>query len=93
MKILNIYGQDSEHEYARIVGNTEGLQDLKDALDNALISHFDKATVPSDNKPLYASDGEGYVVIIERHDDEWGDNESFWNKKESHPHYERLDGN
>jgi hypothetical protein len=92
MKILNIYGQDSEHGYARIVGNTEGLQDLEDALDNVLRSHFSKATVPSDNKPLYASDGEDYVVIVERHEGEWRDNDSFWNKEESYPHYGRLYG-
>lgn len=89
MRILNIYGQPSHHFEARIVGNREGLEALRNAIDNALIidSH---AKAPDDNEPLFASDGEGYEILIDRHDDEWGINapkDSFWNKPESDPEY------
>ncbi len=93
MKILNIYGQEDNHTEAKIVGNREGLQSLQRALYRAL--NGDKTTTAEEREPLFASDGEGYEVQIEMHNDLWGidpktgkeDPKSFWTKKESHPQY------
>ncbi len=87
MKILNIYGQEAWHCEARIIGNKEGLLELRATIDKAL---KDGLAIPSGDLPLYASDGEGYEVIVECHDDDWGQaggEESFWNKEESKPQY------
>lgn len=95
MKILNIYGQPMEHFDARIVGNKEGLLQLKNTIEKALQSG--KATTETDvvdgDTALFASDGEGYEVIVEMHNDDWGCyalKDSFWNKKESDPEYTRI---
>jgi len=99
MKILNIYGQEAWHTEARIVGNREGLLVLKATIDRALT--YKRATSSTDEKPndgttaLFASDGEGYEVIVEMHNDIWGiqaPKDGFWNKKESFPQYIILEG-
>ena len=94
MKILNIYGQEMEHCDARIIGNKEGLTELRDTINNALMSGG-KAKTLRTHDPLFASDGEGYNILIECHDDKWGiegGEDSFWNKEESYPEYTRLVG-
>ena len=94
MKILNIYGQYSWHTEARIIGNYEGLSALKMAIERAL--KIGKSTTEDDvvgddgSTTLFCSDGEGYEVIVECHNDDWGlkgDKDSFWNKEESNPQY------
>ena len=100
MKILNIYGQYYWHTEARIMGNREGLLELKTAIERALLKEG-KAFTTSDNildnngdTALFASDGEGYEVIVEMHNDEWGlkgGSNSFWNKEESNPQYIGLE--
>lgn len=97
MKILNIYGQVFCHQEARITGNKEGLLQLKHTIEKAL--QEGKATTETDvahnegNTVLFASDGEGYEVIVVMNNDEWGikgGNGSFWNKEESYPEYTSL---
>ena len=91
MKILNIYGQEYWHTDARIIGNRNGLLALQKVIAEAL--HNGKAMSENTPDPLFASDGEGYSVIVECHDDEWGipgGVDSFWNKHESRPEYTRL---
>jgi len=90
MKILNIYGQEEWHTEARIIGNSEGLQALKQTINDALRVISNKATTAEENNPLFASDGEGYEVIVECNDDKFGlagGKDSFWNKEESNPQY------
>lgn len=87
MRILNIYGQEAWHSEARIVGNKEGLLELQDTIFRAI---RDGEANSSGGLPFYASDGEGYEVIVECHNDEWGlagGEESFWNHEESKPQY------
>ncbi len=87
MKILNIYGQEAWHTEARIVGNAAGLLELRATIDRAI---KDGKAISSGDLPLYASDGEGYTVIVECHSDKWGlagGEESFWNKEKSKPQY------
>ena len=82
-RLLNIYGQKSEHFDAKIVGNKAGLIELQNAIYEAMKQG--KATTT-----MYASDGEGYELTIEEHDDEWGcyaPKYSYWNKPESNPMY------
>lgn len=91
MKILNIYGQAEEHLPAQIIGNSEGLEELRDAINRAIA--FGESTTKDEPEPLFASDGEGYEVIIKRNDEKWGlagDKNSFWNRAESNPQYTRL---
>ena len=92
LKILNIYGQEDNHTEARIVGNSDGLLLLKAAIERALSQG--KSTTETDVKDgetaLFASDGEGYEVVVERHNDEWGlkgGKDSFWNKQKNWPQY------
>ena len=59
--VLHIYGQDHEHDDAFIVGDIEALADLRDALTKIV----DGGRASSSSQP-YASDGEGYGVIIVR---------------------------
>ena len=90
MRILNIYGQEYWHCDALIVGNKEGLEALKQTIDEALRVISKKASTKDDKEPFFASDGEGYEVIVELHDEEWGikaPKDSFWNKRESYPEY------
>jgi len=90
VKILNIYGQLSEHTDARIVGNREGLVELRDTINNVLQGESPRIAKTLEHEPLFASDGEGYSLLIERHDDDWGikaPKDSFWNKEESNPEY------
>ncbi len=67
MKILNIYGQYDNHTEARIIGNREGLEALKQAIDDALRVPNGRASTDELNKddPIFASDGEGYEVQTE----------------------------
>jgi len=99
MKILNIYGQPYEHSEAKIIGNREGLESLKQAIDDALTFGSGRATTSSQKEPLFASDGEGYEVIVESHNTQWGidkdgkyDRTTFWNSEESHPEYTGYKG-
>jgi len=90
MKILNIYGQEYWHTDAKIMGNLDGLLALRDVVDRAI--KLGEART-NDQFPIYASDGEGYTLIVECHNDDWGlegGEDSFWNKKESEPEYTGL---
>ncbi len=96
MKILNIFGQEDNHTDAKIIGNKEGLLQLRNTIDKAM--QEGKATTEADvingDTALFASDGEGYEVIIEMHNDDWGiqgGKDSFWNKKESWPEYKMME--
>lgn len=91
MKILNIYGQESWHTNARIVGNKEGLLELRDTINNALQSG---KAMTLQSYPLFASDGEGYSVRVECHEDVWGlagPTDSYWNSEESNPQYIEME--
>lgn len=96
MKLLNIYGQYDNHTEARIVGNREGLLALKFEIEKALGTGVSAVVEGEDSDCIFASDGEGYSVIVEMHNDQWGynaaegkkpDPNSFWNKEESKPQY------
>jgi hypothetical protein len=96
MKILNIYGQEAWHDDARIVGNREGLEALRAVIADALSQG---AATSQSVDPIFASDGEGYEVIVELHNDPWGidkatgklDPSSFWNTEKSNPQYLLLE--
>lgn len=93
MKILNIYGQESYHTEAKIIGNREGLEALRQAINGALNLPRGKTSTAQFKEPLFASDGEGYEVIVEMHNDRWGlkgGENSFWNKEESNPEYTQI---
>ncbi len=101
MKILNIYGQFDYHSPARIIGNREGLEHLKDTIERALKSSPANTDIKDEQGKLidclFASDGEGYEVTIEMSNDEWGlsdlDSEAktnFWNQRKNYPFYIRL---
>lgn len=95
MKILNIHGQEMPHADAVIVGNSEGLIELKRLIDKALYNNAKRAASRSDKDCLFASDGEGYTITVECHDDQWGVNspaDSFWRKPESDPGYTAMKG-
>jgi hypothetical protein len=70
---LHIYGQSYFHEHAFIVGNTEALRALRDAIDDAL----ETGTVVS-GITAFTADGEGYEVKVYREEDkEYWDNASL----------------
>lgn len=73
MKLLHVYGQDHEHEDVFVVGNTEGLQALRDAIDRALAKQDNV-----DADLVFAGDGEGYMVFAIVNNAEW--DEARWQK-------------
>ena len=64
--ILNIYGQESWHTEAKIVGSPPALQALKDALERAIHYGYAEVSEKSTDDVLFASDGEGYELEIIR---------------------------
>jgi len=80
MALLHIYSQPCEHFEARIVGNLAGLQELKGAIERVL-TWRDRNEAKTNE--VFATDGEGYQVIVIRFPDDWKDPK--WN--ESPPHY------
>jgi hypothetical protein len=61
---LHIYGQSIWHDHAFIVGNTEALTALRDALDAALQPGAAVGEVS-----MFTSDGEGYELKVYREED------------------------
>lgn len=60
MRLLHIYSQPCEHFDARIVGNKAGLQILLQTIENALKCSDEVRT----SEELFATDGEGYDVVV-----------------------------
>jgi hypothetical protein len=101
MKILNIYGQFDYHSPARIIGNREGLEHLKNTIEQALKSCSANTNIKDEQGKLidclFASDGEGYELTIEMNNDEWGLSDlepeaktNFWNQRKNYPFYIRV---
>jgi hypothetical protein len=67
---LHIYGQVYNHDHAFIVGNTEALTALREAIDAALETGSAVGTASS-----MAADREGYEVKVFREEDD-----SYWDK-------------
>lgn len=88
MKLLNIYGQQSYHTEARIIGNTQGLLELRNLIDKAIENKVAVSDTTEDC--IFPSDGEGYELTIVCSDDKWGIEstpDSFWNLEENYPEY------
>ena len=68
-KLMHIYGPQHEHDSVFLVGNTEALQELRDAIDQVLREPY--ASVKID---LMVADGEGFDIVIIRKDKE----RSWW---------------
>lgn len=60
--ILNIYGQEAWHTDAKIVASKDALLLLRKAIDKALKEGA--AAIGLGDSPLFASDGEGYLLGI-----------------------------
>jgi len=54
---LHIYAQDIFHAPAYVIGNREGLEQLRDAINIALVDGVA-------SKVAFASDGEGYEIYV-----------------------------
>lgn len=68
MDMLQIYAQPAFHDEAWIIGDYNGLQKLRDAIDRALLNGMGKTDV------VFVSDGEGYnayVVEMNTGDNRW----------------------
>lgn len=76
INLLHIYGQESWHNEAYIVGNKSGLQELKKAIEQALNSG--RGETGEHNACIYVNDGEGYKVQIIMNNTNWL--EPFWKK-------------
>ncbi|MCM3442684.1 hypothetical protein AB3Z07_02765 [Metabacillus halosaccharovorans] len=64
--VLHIYAQDAWHQEAYIVGNKEGLLELRNAIDEALKSKEAVANV-------FPTDGEGYdayVLLVDENEED-----------------------
>ena len=69
MSVIHIYGQNAHHDPVWIVGNTEALTDLREAIDRA-ISHQDSFGVVENTK---TADGEGYDIVVVEGVEDWQD--------------------
>lgn len=59
--VVHIYGQDSNHDDAHIVGDVRGLTLLKEAIEKALAEGLGSTVATP-------ADGEGYVIYVVRHE-------------------------
>lgn len=95
--LLHIYSQEAWHDDAFIVGNTEGLKALRDAINQALKRQSNRSQ--SVSGPVSVSDGEYYTTVIVKIDTDWQEEEwrelavpYTWehakerNEKAKHPH-------
>ncbi len=83
MNIMNVYPQVAEHTEVKIVGNQGALEVLRDAIEKAITEG--KSVTPSLTQAIiFATDGEGYEIQIERLPDDW--NDRLWQKQE--PYYQ-----
>lgn len=64
VRLLHIYGQDLWHSQATIVGNTNALMVLRDAIDEAL-------QIGKSETSAMVTDGEGYEIVIEHDPHGW----------------------
>lgn len=78
MAVLHIYSQTHEHSEAVIIGNSLGLRLLASAILDAI--RKDKAKTEEE---VFATDGEGYDVVVKVLPDSWHD--KAWKKYP--PHY------
>ena len=62
MKVIHLWAGASFHEDGYIVGNKEGLESLRRAIDYALVNS--DCDVSTSNTEVSASDGEGYDLHI-----------------------------
>jgi hypothetical protein len=76
IKLLHIYPQYQWHCEAYIVGNTEALTELRDALNRAIESGKAETTGKKDG--VFVSDGEGYDVVVIPVNEPW--ESETWNK-------------
>lgn len=60
---LHIYAQFTNHDFAFILGDKGGLTRLRNALDSALLD-WDKGGNGRDECGTFASDGEGYRILV-----------------------------
>lgn len=67
-RLLHIYSQPCEHFEARVVGNCAGLEILKQTIEDALAGKVkelgDGMTYAISSEEIFATDGEGYDVIV-----------------------------
>lgn len=73
-EILHVYQHNSNHRPAALVGNREGLLELRKAIDNALAADGQTASATANVVP--ADDGEGYSLLVYRVDKPFTDR--FW---------------
>lgn len=64
IKLLHIYGQQHEHDSVFIVGNTSGLETLRQALGDAVVSR-------RGGKEVSVADGEGFAIRVLCQDADW----------------------
>ncbi len=79
MKLLHVYSQPCEHFEAQIVGNYTGLLELERTIHSVLKERLLSLTTGE----VFATDGEGYQVIVHLFPDDW--NDPAWVR--SPPHY------
>lgn len=67
--LLHLYGQGAYHDDAFMVGNTKGLEAVRDAIDKVLGGEADQGAAW-----VSVSDGEGYDLKVIKVDDPWSMN-------------------
>lgn len=83
MKLLHLYAQDHQHGEAWVVGNRLGLEALRDAINLAL--QQGSAQTPSRDGCVFATDGEGYEVMVLLDESKWegapiGEEKTVWDR-------------
>ena len=62
--LLVIYGQEMWHTEAKILGNSESLKRLRDAIDRTIHSEEDKRGNKISCEEFMQDDGEGYSLVV-----------------------------
>ena len=83
---LHIYGQYAWHDDVQIVGTTDAIKALRDALTEALEKGKDAVA------PFYCADGEGYGISVFVSDsDQWPKYTIPYSAEYAHDQHETLD--
>lgn len=89
---LHVYGQPCEHFSVSIVGNRKALELLKSTIEEALKLPVDAESEATTPEEVFATDGEGYDVVVKLLPDNPGKIPMLYNIwDEYEPHYCNYD--
>lgn len=83
-RVMNVQAAYTYHDNVRIIASPDSLVELRKTIERAIRDGHAETS----GQPIFASDGEGYSVIIDCHtDSDWGKPDCYWYQKENQHTY------